>query len=930
MAVNEPSKGTSTFGRRLFWGTNVTLAVLLVFFLAVAINFLANKYNAHKDVSGGLTGHRLSDRTKQLVEKSGKITISTVYMSKDFERNAEEYLPKLRDFCDEIARCGKDVTVKHISSPNDQAALRQEVSAKFGSATSTHKEAMDQVVGDGALWDRLKKTLDARSQEMEQLASGNSWLKNFSSLAGRAGDLNKLSKNLEETSKEVKELLGSDGGLPKYSDATTKINTFNEDVKRDLATVQTWAKDMEKLATTLGDPNMEFARVTREKQTEIATLVNKLKEIAGDAESKDVPDDPMPVFKNWSTVAKTLSTLLFEEAGRVQTFLKDNPAMATHAKWKIRVDSDMVMLGPDGQMQAVASSALPQTVLANASQNFADYAQQVAAMPSGAPKDQLQGVVRQLRDISSDRSKDIKQLKQWLRNATAPFENGGGVDEASKKLLASLSGDESFKQILKEMDDAAAKLKALPEQKMDEVGERLKQDNIIVVETDKQVRIIPFDDVFPLVARRGMENLKKEGEPPARDFNGDAAIANALLDMQNDKPFATVILVSYESQPPPQMRQFQPPVMGPLPLQEFQALKDRLQRLNFAVKEWNLCPQENPQEQQRGAPPKPIPDPPAPEKDTQPIYVFLPPPEQPPMSMFMQQMPQKAFGAPEMAKVKEVLSKEGTRAIFLALGVPKLPGNPETLTFAYGAMLSDEWGITVQNNYRLMRALPSSKQPGMYNFDPLAFPYLRLNYFTDQPIGKPLRSRRVLLGDARGIAGVCPVIKTKDVPDVVVQTVLEVPKDVDSLWAEGDLGPVARALNERKKDSAFAKSDDVKEPPFSVILAAENTKKKSRIVVMGCGGSFLSGYMDRPVPRIEAEGGLRFSTDPPPTENAELFANALYWLGDHPDMIAAGPADVPFVGPIGDGTKKKLWAVTIGWAAAVLLAGGAVMFLRRR
>jgi len=71
-------------------------------------------------------------------------------------------------------------------------------------------------------------------------------------------------------------------------------------------------------------------------------------------------------------------------------------------------------------------------------------------------------------------------------------------------------------------------------------------------------------------------------------------------------------------------------------------------------------------------------------------------------------------------------------------------------------------------------------------------------------------------------------------------------------------------------------------------------------------------------------------TDPPPTENVELFTNALYWLGGKTDLIAAGPEDVPIVGPIAESSKNRLWGITMGWALAVLVIGGAVMFVRRR
>jgi hypothetical protein len=92
----------------------------------------------------------------------------------------------------------------------------------------------------------------------------------------------------------------------------------------------------------------------------------------------------------------------------------------------------------------------------------------------------------------------------------------------------------------------------------------------------------------------------------------------------------------------------------------------------------------------------------------------------------------------------------------------------------------------------------------------------------------------------------------------------------------------------------------------------------------------MSSYLEMPVPRIDKEGEVMFSTDPPPVENLELMANSLYWLAGKPDLIAAGPADVPFVGPIDEKSERGLWLITMGWAVAVLFAGAAVMFVRRK
>jgi hypothetical protein len=292
------------------------------------------------------------------------------------------------------------------------------------------------------------------------------------------------------------------------------------------------------------------------------------------------------------------------------------------------------------------------------------------------------------------------------------------------------------------------------------------------------------------------------------------------------------------------------------------------------------------------------------------------------MSMFGPQG--KPFGEQELKKVSEALQKPGAKAIFLALGSPRPPGAPAS-AYAYEQMLKTDWGIQVEHRYRVMRAVPSAKDPGMYSFDPIQFHYMRLNHFTDQPIGKPLRARRMLFLHA------CPVVKAAQTPpDVTFEPVLEVPGKAQDMWAEGDFAPIIKALRERSKDTMFARSSDVKEPPFPVIAAAENKKTNNRVVVMGIGASLLENYLEAAVPRIDAKGEVRLVTDPPPTENVELFANALYWLGGKTELIAAGPADVPIVGPIADSSKQRLWGITMGWALAVLVIGGAVMFIRRR
>lgn len=895
MAVDTTPKGTSAAGRRFFFGTNVTVAILLVVFLVVVVNYLGSKSSARKDVSGGLTGHRLSDRTRKILDKGGGLTITTVYTSDEPENSWKKYLPPLEDYCDEIEQHARGVKVSHIRAGDDRAELRNRVGKKFGSAAQKYDELIQQTY---ALWDQLEAALPAQQQAIEALAKGDAWLAGFPVLASRAGDLKKDLGNLKETRKEVDDLVKGES-LPRYSEANTKITAFNDEVKRHLEELQNWAREMDKLAKVLADPKSDFLTKTREKNQEIVALLTALQKTAGDPADQTVPEDPKPVLQEYGRLAGTLSKLLFEEASRVEAFLKQYPALRNHPQWLMQVNAGILV----GHMSIV--SMLGET--AEALSRNANVLR--SAIKEDVPKDQLQNVVRQLREFTGQWGKD---LDLWVKRSVIPFEEASRIDEASRNFLAAGSSGEMFKDVLPKFAELADKVKELPELKMDQVAERLQQDNIVVVESDKDVRVVAFDEVWPVADPMGGQFAAKENEPQRRVFDGDSAIASAILSMQSEKPFATVIFVGYENQPPPQMRQFQRPSVGVIPLEGLNTLKERLRRANFAVKDWNLGAEGDAARR------------PEPEKDTEVIYVFLPPAEAPQMNMFMQQAPQKQFGEPELAKVREALNQGNAKAIFLAVYEwERGPFGPPR-SYAYDRLLQDDWGIKAEITRRVVRAVPSKKEPGQYGISPIQFLYTQLNSFTDHVIGKPLKSRRVLMLD------VCPVMKAEKVPpDVTLASVLDVSGATRDTWAESDLMRIIKAVREGSRDTTFTRSEDAWNPPFPVIMAAENAKSKSRVVVMGTGASLREEYLATQVRRFEGPQA-RLVSDPPPTENADLFANALYWLANRPELIAAGPADVPVIGPIEDQSRKGLFMATFVWPFLVLMVGLGMWVVRRK
>ena len=87
-------------------------------------------------------------------------------------------------------------------------------------------------------------------------------------------------------------------------------------------------------------------------------------------------------------------------------------------------------------------------------------------------------------------------------------------------------------------------------------------------------------------------------------------------------------------------------------------------------------------------------------------------------------------------------------------------------------------------------------------------------------------------------------------------------------------------------------------------------------------------HLEAPIARGSVNERITF--DPPPTANADLLINALYWLVDEEDLIAAGPILTPVIRPVGKAERRWLGAGVMLWSLLALAAGGAVLFTRRK
>ena len=938
MAVNNastnPARSTTAGQRRLVLGTNVAVATLLAVVVLVGINLIGHRKNVRKDLAGGFSTHRLSERSKRVLDSAPPdVRITTVYNSDDPGSNWREYLPPLQDYLQEVSQYRKPVSVAHIRSGDERAELRTRVETSYTAAAGRYKETVEQA---RATWSALKAFMEAQQGPMRQRLAEGSWLSGFTSLASLNDQLRKDLEEIATVEQEVRNLVGGEG-IPRYQEANNKIKAANDKFKEHLQALRTWAEQMNKLVGTISQENSPFAQATAEQLKIMDGLRANLNNALGSG--TEVPDDPIPLLRDYAKAANALSKWMADETTRVAGFVKQNPAIEQHPQWLVPV-----------RMQMFQAEMPLHLVLESTAQTTGDTVSAVKSLIVQAPnrsKLELQNAVVSLRQ--NNQSVVGQMLDRYSKSLRAVLNEAKAIDQGSRDYLANAATGAMFnvpvpvvgaapasqpaaRSIIDQLADVSTKINELPKLELDEIAEKLKEDNIVVVEgtrgsgdkAEKMVRVLKFDEVWPAAAPDAAQMRKEEQGTLKRVFDGDAAISGAVAAIANNQPVATVILTVFESSPPPQMRQFQRPNTGPIPLDQLGDLRQRLERANFVVKDWNLAGggEEGPAGGQ-------VPPPPPAAEGTQPIYLFLPPASAPPMNPMMQQAPPPSFGEAQLKVVRDVLSGGNARGIFLAVADAMPRGSmfePDPKPFyGYAEFLENVWGVDVKISHRVLRGIRDTQHPDRFSIDPIEWGYLPLSNFTDHPIGKPLKARRLLMAEA------CPVMVAASQPaDVKVEPVLKAPETND-VWAESDIMRIMMVIREGRDDSTFTMSEKAIRPPFSIVQAAENTKTGAKIVVMGAGYSFVDGYLSRGVPRLQGkQARVAFSTDPPPTENVDLMLNAAYWLAGKPELIAAGPAPVPRITSVEPERKNVVWVLTAAWALAVLVLGGVMMFIRRK
>lgn len=894
--------GFSTTGaRRIKYGTNVLIMCIAALVILAMVNFVSFRKYWRKDMAAAGT-FQPSERTKRILDQvKDKVVLTTVYTSTQDETSRENYLPTVEDYCQELEQLAPGrVDIEHVASDAQKAALLARIQGKYSAPAQAYTDRIEQFVGFAGTTETGKvpatqPALPQLQQAVAELSAAldgkESYLGSFPQIAGVEAKLTKEIETLTNTPAELKRLTRS-GGIPRYGDARDKISQTLDALQQTLSEGQ---KAIQDIAAVSQAGSEEFFQTAAPRMAEMGQLLESLQATVGKSEDRDLPPDSKAALQAYAREAQRVALFLNEEAGKQEALAKKFPAIAEMPNWLVRQDMGVVQ-------QVIPLPTLLRS-MAEQQMNVRLQIRELLSPQQAIAADELAGAIRKLRQLVDQQVQIGRAVGLQIVKLSVML---GKTDEASAVVLEKGKGGEWLADVIQRIDAMKMQIAKLPELKLSEVSDKLDAVNTIVVQIGEKIQVLSFDEVWPQRdPLRGMPGTSNDA--PRRVFNGDTAIGGVILAL-SQPPVATIVFVHYAGEVPPQMRQFMPPPVGSIPYETLETLRNLLGKANLEVREWNLA---------KGL------EAPQPQKDTQSVYVFLPPPSDIPMPGPQNQ---EQFGQPHLDAVKKLLAS-GAKAIFLCKWEgpqqrsPFMP--PIEPKYGYAEMLREVFGVDTVTSYRTVYGVLESREGSKYGVNVQRWLWMPMNNFTDLPVGKSLRGRRVLMTD------VCPVDKTAGAPGGLrVEPILTVPND-EEYWATKDVMELIRSVVSEKQGGLVTQGPADRKSPFPVAQAIMNDKGEPMAVVLGTGGSVMDSYMNERIPRLgDRNQSMRY--DPAPTANADVVVNAALWLSGRADLVGAGPVIMPPVQPVPAGQMTAIYALVWAILPGLVILGGVVMFLVRR
>ena len=935
----------------------------------------------------------LSERTRKIVRTTSQpIRLTVLYDSKNVRKIRDEitgveFKPRVLAAAEAVRLLAPDSIVDDVATPQQRVDLAKRLDRILRRDAGEYVQTIERFAASQPSW---TAAIDAETIRLAKLATDEqSWAGGFEATQLACLQLQELSKDLAKARQDIAGVATSapesgaagaaganlltafDAQADVLKAALSRAVTGLDGAGQAVGQLSSLQKKVAAIPTTQprttqpdsGGAAGNVLAASKTLRQEIDKELKTVRAMLEECKRKPPATQPADAFLPH---LDRLGDLLRRQQKVLSDFSADQPALRRYHGWIVMIDRNRggllenMFVALPGQILSTVATDMSDPDSASGFQQYAD--------------DWLKGVIQAATIVDVLYGK----LDQAIANLRR-------VDAASGRLLADVQGGRFLADVTRQVREMNEQLNKLPPLKSRGLADRFKQENLVLVQIGESVpKVLEFNDVWPEAVARGEMDMREPTQGPQRRTNDlDGALGSALFSLALPN-IAEAVFVYYSAQPMPNPMGGPPEQAeeGEIPYSALTILRDRLEKANVRVSEWNLAnglepppPAYADKEDSSASPAAP----PAsqPDKRALPrVYVVLPPPTKahagtpdsdedaaPPNPEGPNPDRGAKFGKSQREAVTSVIAAGGN-AIFLAnWGLPRqdppmsqfgLPAKPYTAKYEWNGYLASQWGLSVANDYRVFQGIPAGSD--RWNLSPMRLSHMLVNLFNQaNPIGKSLHGRRILLLHA------APINVTTAPDDVVQQVILAIPAGDKSFWATKDVLGIFEKL-QNQEEGAIPKADGDMLPPLPLMVQAKRSGRKagqpatqpeSSVIVFSAGLSLIDPYLKQNVLKLSEEEGVR--PEDPPKLNPDIVIDSVYslagldqWIPDPPAAVqpplaaivlapvmepvkvkGPPPASQPLV-QIKPEDRPKVNAIMLGFLPlGVLLIGGVVVLVRR-
>ncbi|MCG3137886.1 MAG: hypothetical protein HJJLKODD_01741 [Phycisphaerae bacterium] len=446
------------------------------------------------------------------------------------------------------------------------------------------------------------------------------------------------------------------------------------------------------------------------------------------------------------------------------------------------------------------------------------------------------------------------------------------------------------------MNNRRQELSNLPPLDLDEVLQRLRGNNALVVATEQSARVISFEEMWP--AKSG--SFASESKFDDHLFAGEGVLTPTILQMLQQKKNAVIFTRRGGGAMFGTMGQGA--MARPNP---YQRLKDELEKLNYLVAEWDLATAAAPPAFNE-------------EVDYVIFVIFRPGPTVGPQGS---PLPGE-ISATERAAILSQLSDQarlenGARAIFIT-GYDSFADEYE-----FDEYLQKTWGVDVGTGM-VLSAFPSRDTPGEWVLDPNWFPIAAQAEYADNP----LVTRQKTLPTLYPL--VVPITLSESPPEgVKLQQLAYLPVNSDR-WTVEDAEQTWRdylGSKNSKGRNFIVPATGANHGPFPLAIVGE--KEKNKVAILAVSEEYLADQLAQAADLVNDNGVVQIVRKIP--GNFALFTNLLRYLDGTEQWMNIGSGIDASRLELSKATRRWWQVMVMGiWPGMAVLLGGIVWLMRRR